>query len=59
MILWTVLYLYDVFFLINGEAGQYFLIYLTLLVPQAEISAFAPRAKSAASRYIGSSVDHN
>jgi hypothetical protein len=27
-------------------------------VPRADISAFAPRAKSAASRYIGSSVDH-
>jgi hypothetical protein len=32
---------------------------LTLLVPQAYISAFAPRVKSAASPYIGSSVDQN
>jgi hypothetical protein len=36
-----------------------FEIYLTRLVPRADISAFAPRAKSAATRYIGSSVDHN
>jgi hypothetical protein len=33
--------------------------WLTLLVPRADISAFAPRVKSAATRYIGSSVDHN
>jgi hypothetical protein len=28
-------------------------------VPRADISAFAPQAKSAVSRYIDSSVDHN
>jgi hypothetical protein len=33
--------------------------YLTLLMPRADISAFAPRAKSATSRYIGSSVENN
>jgi hypothetical protein len=42
-----------------GCYHQLFAMCLTLLVPRADISAFAPQAKSAASRYIGSGIDHN
>jgi hypothetical protein len=38
---------------------MYQLLLLGRKVPRADISASAPQAKSAASRYIGSSVDHN
>jgi hypothetical protein len=42
------------------EAHHWLVVrYLTLLVPRADISVFAHQAKSAASRYIGSSIDHN
>jgi hypothetical protein len=45
----------------NRELKEFFKSeeFLTLLVPRADISAFAPRTKSASSQYIDSRVDHN
>jgi hypothetical protein len=39
---------------INPQCNFEAVVTLTLLVPRADISAFAPRVKSAASRYISS-----